>query len=206
MIMLALIRSAATGMPYMSVEAWYVLSALLAPIGYVVQDVVADAMTVEAVPKVDADGRFHDERDLKQMHTTMQMLGRMAIVGGRYLRVAGQYRTLPRRQRHVGSGAGRHLRRYLLPRPPHSGDVGARRGPGSRAEAGTPKPVAAPGIQCRGDPPPAGHAGRNAARQLVAPGRQPRVCGLHSRDGAEPGAVRPGKSSLPARWLSSSFS
>ena len=81
-IMLALIRSAATGMPYMSVEAWYVLSALLAPIGYVVQDVVADAMTVEAVPKVDADGRLHDERELKQMHTTMQMLGRMAIVGG----------------------------------------------------------------------------------------------------------------------------
>lgn len=82
LIMLALIRSAATGMPYMSVEAWYVLSTLLAPIGYVVQDVVADAMTVEAVPKVDAEGRFHDERELKQMHTTMQMLGRMAIVGG----------------------------------------------------------------------------------------------------------------------------
>ena len=82
LIMLALIRSAATGMPYMSVEAWYVLSTLLAPIGYVVQDVVADAMTVEAVPKVDPDGRLHDERELKQMHTTMQMLGRMAIVGG----------------------------------------------------------------------------------------------------------------------------
>ena len=82
LIMLALIRSAATGMPYMSVEAWYVLSTLLAPIGYVVQDVVADAMTVEAVPKVDPNGRLHDERELKQMHTTMQMLGRMAIVGG----------------------------------------------------------------------------------------------------------------------------
>ena len=82
LIMLALIQSTAAGMPYMSVEAWYVLSALLAPIGYVVQDVVADAMTVEAVPKVDATGRLHDERELKQMHTTMQMLGRMAIVGG----------------------------------------------------------------------------------------------------------------------------
>ena len=34
----------------MDVEAWYVLSVLLAPVGYVVQDVVADAMTVEAVP------------------------------------------------------------------------------------------------------------------------------------------------------------
>ena len=82
LIMLALIRSGAAGMPYMSIEAWYVLSALLAPIGYVVQDVVADAMTVEAVPKVDEHGRLHDEPELKQMHTTMQMLGRMAIVGG----------------------------------------------------------------------------------------------------------------------------
>ena len=42
---------------FMAVEAWYVLSALLAPSGYVVQDVVADAMTVEAVPTVDAAGK-----------------------------------------------------------------------------------------------------------------------------------------------------
>ncbi|MDA0225261.1 MAG: hypothetical protein O2975_04015, partial [Proteobacteria bacterium] len=31
------------------VEHWFVLAALLSPVGYVVQDVVADAMTVEAV-------------------------------------------------------------------------------------------------------------------------------------------------------------
>ena len=37
--------------------AWFVLSTLLAPIGYVLQDTVADAMTVEAVPRVDAEGR-----------------------------------------------------------------------------------------------------------------------------------------------------
>src|SRR4029453_7387779 len=40
-----------------SLETWFVAGALLAPIGYVVQDVVADAMTVEAVPRFDADGR-----------------------------------------------------------------------------------------------------------------------------------------------------
>ena len=39
------------------VEAWYVGSVLLAPTGYVVQDVVADAMTVEAVPTTDRAGR-----------------------------------------------------------------------------------------------------------------------------------------------------
>ena len=38
-------------------EIWYVLSALISPVGFVFQDVVADAMTVEAVPRHDASGR-----------------------------------------------------------------------------------------------------------------------------------------------------
>ncbi len=63
-------------------EVWYVLSVLLAPIGYVVQDAVADAMTVEAVPRVDDQGRPFDDQTRKLMHTTMQTLGRVAIVGG----------------------------------------------------------------------------------------------------------------------------
>ncbi len=63
-------------------EVWYVLSVLLAPIGYVIQDAVADAMTVEAVPRVDDQGRVFDEQTRKLMHTTMQTLGRVAIVGG----------------------------------------------------------------------------------------------------------------------------
>ncbi|MBX3334203.1 MAG: hypothetical protein KF876_08765 [Nitrospira sp.] len=63
-------------------EVWYVLSVLLAPIGYVVQDAVADAMTVEAVPRVDDRGRPFDDQTRKLMHTTMQTLGRVAIVGG----------------------------------------------------------------------------------------------------------------------------
>ena len=64
------------------VESWFVLATLLAPIGYVVQDVVADAMTVEAVPRVDDDGRKIAAAELKAMHTTMQTLGRVAIIGG----------------------------------------------------------------------------------------------------------------------------
>jgi hypothetical protein len=63
-------------------EVWYVLSVLLAPIGYVTQDAVADAMTVEAVPRVDEQGRTFDDQTRKLMHTTMQTLGRVAIVGG----------------------------------------------------------------------------------------------------------------------------
>jgi hypothetical protein len=69
----------------MSAEAWYVLSALLAPVGYVIQDVVADAMTVEAVPLVDATGRRRSEDEIKLGHTTMQTLGRVAIIGGSLL-------------------------------------------------------------------------------------------------------------------------
>lgn len=61
---------------------WYVLASLLAPIGYVLQDVVADAMTVEAVPRVEADGQLVDPEKRKQMHITMQTLGRVAIIGG----------------------------------------------------------------------------------------------------------------------------
>lgn len=62
--------------------AWYVASVLLAAVGYVVQDVVADAMTVEAVPRVDARGQSIDLAQRKLMNTTMQTLGRVAIIGG----------------------------------------------------------------------------------------------------------------------------
>jgi hypothetical protein len=82
LIMVGLLGAPATMARYMSFEAWYVLSVLLSPLGYVVQDVVADAMTVEAVPTVDENGRPYDERTIKLMHTTMQTLGRVAIIGG----------------------------------------------------------------------------------------------------------------------------
>jgi BT1 family len=65
-----------------SVNSWFVLAALLSPIGYVLQDATADAMTVEAVPKTHPDGTPVDAAILKKMHTTMQTLGRVAIVGG----------------------------------------------------------------------------------------------------------------------------
>lgn len=64
------------------VSYWYVLSTLLAPLGYVLQDVVADAMTVEAVPTRDERGEPLPEAQIKLMHTTLQTLGRIAILGG----------------------------------------------------------------------------------------------------------------------------
>ncbi|MCG6876854.1 MAG: hypothetical protein LJE97_17330 [Betaproteobacteria bacterium] len=82
LIMLGLLANPDAMRQVMRAEAWFVLSALLSPVGYVVQDVVADAMTVEAVPRVDAEGRPVDAATLKLMHTTMQTLGRVAIIGG----------------------------------------------------------------------------------------------------------------------------
>lgn len=81
-IMLGLVGYAAFMVKIMPVASWFVLAALLAPAGYVIQDVVADAMTVEAVPTVNAKGIPYDDNTVKLMHTTMQTLGRVAIVGG----------------------------------------------------------------------------------------------------------------------------
>jgi hypothetical protein len=81
-IMIGLLAHPEAMRQLLPVEVWYVLSVLLAPIGYVIQDVVADAMTVEAVPRVDSEGRPLTEERKRLMHTTMQTLGRVAIVGG----------------------------------------------------------------------------------------------------------------------------
>lgn len=72
----------------MSLEAWYVVSVILSPVGFMLQDVVADAMTVEAVPAFRGDGSPFSEEESQRMHVTMQTLGRIAIVGGSAL-VAG---------------------------------------------------------------------------------------------------------------------
>ena len=81
-IMAALIGDREVMISILPAEVWFVISTLLGPIGYVVQDAVADAMTVEAVPRVDGHGQLFDQPTLKLMHTTMQTLGRVAIIGG----------------------------------------------------------------------------------------------------------------------------
>ena len=82
LIMVLLIGHRGMMTAIMPAGAWYVLSVLLAPVGYVLQDAVADAMTVEAVPRVTEDGHAIDAATRKLMHTTMQTLGRVAIIGG----------------------------------------------------------------------------------------------------------------------------
>ena len=82
LIMYGVIAHTAAMDAVLRVEVWFVIATLLAPTGYVVQDVVADAMTVEAVPTIDEHGNPYPERRIKLMHTTMQTLGRFAIIGG----------------------------------------------------------------------------------------------------------------------------
>ena len=85
LIMVGLLADRAAMERVMNAEAWFVLSALLAPIGYVLQDVVADAMTVEAVPRVKETGEPVAAEERRLMQTTMQTLGRVAIIGGSVL-------------------------------------------------------------------------------------------------------------------------
>lgn len=82
LIMLGLVAEPLRMRAVMSLEAWFVLSALLSPVGYVLQDVVADAMTVEAVPRVDEHGQPLPAETRRLMNTTLQTLGRVAIIGG----------------------------------------------------------------------------------------------------------------------------
>ena len=95
-IMAALIGNREAMTASMSAETWFVLSALLAPVGYVLQDTVADAMTVEAVPLVDEQGRPFPPPTRKLMHTTMQTLGRVAIIsGGILVAIVNSCRSYP---------------------------------------------------------------------------------------------------------------
>ena len=82
LIMIGLISHFDAMRALMSGERWFVLAALIAPTGYMIQDSVADAMTVEAVPRADESGKPYDEQARKRMHTTMQTLGRVALIGG----------------------------------------------------------------------------------------------------------------------------
>lgn len=82
LIMLGLVSQPDQMREFLPLETWYVIALLLAPSGYAIQDVVADAMTVEAVPSTDGTGQAFSEAQARAMHTTMQTLGRIAIISG----------------------------------------------------------------------------------------------------------------------------
>lgn len=82
LIMLNILADPKSMSGLLPVDNWFVIATLLAPIGYVIQDTVADAMTVEAVPRTDPLGKPLPAEQIQLAHTTMQTLGRVAIIGG----------------------------------------------------------------------------------------------------------------------------
>ncbi|MEY4296087.1 MAG: hypothetical protein RLY82_1775 [Pseudomonadota bacterium] len=82
LIFAGLISNLAVMNTYASTQTWFVLATLLLPMGFVLQDVVADAMTVEAVPTYGANGAPLGEAQSHAAHTTMQTLGRIAVMSG----------------------------------------------------------------------------------------------------------------------------
>ena len=108
LIMIGLISYTEAMSGVMSAGSWYMLSALLAPTGYMIQDSVADAMTVEAVPRVDGNGKPYDEATRKSMHTAMQTLGRVALIGGLALVAAANIYLF-----HGTEGLSREAKRVL---------------------------------------------------------------------------------------------
>ncbi|MCC6948296.1 MAG: hypothetical protein IT539_11065 [Bradyrhizobiaceae bacterium] len=71
-----------------SLAAMFVLGMLLIVIGTVIQDVVADAMSTEVVPRVDAKGAPRPDEDVRAELGMVQVLGRLALSIG-ILAVAG---------------------------------------------------------------------------------------------------------------------
>jgi hypothetical protein len=73
---------------FTSPDRLYVLGALLLVIGTVVQDVVADAMSTEVVPRRDAAGNERPDHTVRTDLGMVQVLGRLAVSAG-VLAVAG---------------------------------------------------------------------------------------------------------------------
>ena len=204
-IMLGLLAHTEAMRAVMSVEAWFVLSAILGPVGYVVQDVVADAMTVEAVPRVDGDGRPIDPAARRLMHTTMQTLGRVAIIGGGVFVAAAQRRAVQRRRDDVRGGQGRRLHPDLRARPRHPDHVGAGRCAGRARQAAGHPPAVRAGLPLA--------RGRDRRRVAPLPERPSRTGGssaagcCSSRSpsawGSNRRPLQPGDHLRRARWRSS---
>jgi len=63
-------------------DTLYVMAALLSVTGVVIQDVVADAMSTEVVPRIDADGSPRAQADIDHDLGMVQVLGRLALSFG----------------------------------------------------------------------------------------------------------------------------
>src|SRR6516162_9177377 len=86
--LLILAGAAGRWLTFASPDQLYVLGAMLVVIGTVVQDVVADAMSTEVVPRTDAAGNNRPDDRVRMELGMVQVLGRLAVSAG-VLAVAG---------------------------------------------------------------------------------------------------------------------
>ena len=86
--LLMLAATAAGRLPGMKPETAYKIASFLTVIGIVIQDVVADAMTTEVVPRTNPDGTPRDKADIDRDLGMVQVLGRLSMAVGAFL-VAG---------------------------------------------------------------------------------------------------------------------
>ncbi len=68
---------------YLSADIWFIISSILTPVGYVIQDVVADAMTVEAVEG--NNNSYINKNSKRNEHMLLQLYGRFSIILGSLL-------------------------------------------------------------------------------------------------------------------------
>jgi hypothetical protein len=86
--LLVLAGAAGRWLTFARPDQLYVLGAMLLVIGTVLQDVVADAMSTEVVPRTDAAGRERPNDSIRAELGMVQVLGRLAVSAG-VLAVAG---------------------------------------------------------------------------------------------------------------------
>jgi MFS family permease len=86
--LIVLAGAAGKWLTFAHADTLYILGAMLMAIGTVMQDVVADAMSTEVVPRHDAQGRERPDDVIRTELGMVQVLGRLAVSGG-VLAVAG---------------------------------------------------------------------------------------------------------------------
>ena len=86
--LLTLAGAAGGWLAFLSRNELFVLGAMLIVVGTVIQDVVADAMSTEVVPRIDDAGQPRPEYDIRAELGMVQVLGRLALSIG-VLVVAG---------------------------------------------------------------------------------------------------------------------
>jgi len=86
--MVTLAGAAGGWLSFLSPNELYILGAMLLVLGTVIQDVVADAMSTEVVPRVDEAGNPRPDHDVRADLGMVQVLGRIALSTG-ILAVAG---------------------------------------------------------------------------------------------------------------------